>query len=191
MWLTQSNRKLRNQRFLSEKNGCSFHQLQLAFSQVRLLVFLFNFYLSLKPIDLDPTKLKARQFSRGTAPASTSKNDTSLWTETPAERQQRLADEVSGKKRRVTDAPVDEDEDAKAKKRRRKAEEGLIRRGVEEHTVCFYHIACQMNYIDFLTSSVNNAVQLWLTNMLLSLKSQKLKYLASGTTLATWVSVAD
>jgi hypothetical protein len=84
--------------------------------------------------NLDPTKLKGRQFSRGTAPASTSKNDASLWTETPAERQQRLADEVSGKKRRVTDAPVDEDEDTKAKKRRRKAEEELIRRGVEEHT---------------------------------------------------------
>lgn len=110
---------------------------------------LFNFHPSLMSTDLDTTKLKARQFSRGTASASTSKNDASLWTETPAERQQRLADEVSGKKRRVTDAPVDENEDAKAKKRRRKAEEELIRRGVEEHTVCFYHIACQINYIDF------------------------------------------
>lgn len=99
--------------------------------------------------DLDTTKLKARQFSRGTASASTSKNDSSLWTETPAERQQRLADEVSGKKRRVTDAPVDENEDAKAKKRRRKAEEEFIRHGVEEHTVCFYYITCQINYIDF------------------------------------------
>ncbi|KAF9481238.1 hypothetical protein BDN70DRAFT_876550 [Pholiota conissans] len=84
--------------------------------------------------NLDPTKLKARQFSRGTAPTVNSKNDMSLWTETPAERQQRLADEVSGKKRRVTDAPVDEDMDEKARKRRRKEEEEAIRRGVEEHT---------------------------------------------------------
>ncbi|KDR68786.1 hypothetical protein GALMADRAFT_78060 [Galerina marginata CBS 339.88] len=84
--------------------------------------------------NLDTTKLKARQFSRGTSAPSNSKNDTSLWTETPAERQQRLADEVLGKKRRVTDAPVDEDEDAKGKKRRRKQEEEVIRRGVDEHT---------------------------------------------------------
>ena len=46
-------------------------------------------------IDLDPTKLKARQFSRGSGPVNNkSKKDNSLWTETPAERQQRLADEV-------------------------------------------------------------------------------------------------
>ncbi|KAF8972499.1 hypothetical protein BDZ97DRAFT_1781324 [Flammula alnicola] len=84
--------------------------------------------------NLDPTKLKARQFSRGTPSAVNSKKDTSLWTETPAERQQRLADEVSGKKRRVTDAPVDEDADEKARKKRRKEEEETIRKGVEEHT---------------------------------------------------------
>jgi len=63
-----------------------------------------------------------------------SKNDMSLWTETPAERQQRLADEVSGKKRRVADAPVAEDMDEKARKKRRKEEEETIRKGVEEHT---------------------------------------------------------
>lgn len=64
-----------------------------------------------------------------------SKKDMSLWTETPAERQQRLADEVSGKKRRVADAPVVEDMDEKARKKRRKEEEETIRKGVEEHTV--------------------------------------------------------
>lgn len=85
-------------------------------------------------IDLDPTKLKARQFSRAAGPVS-SKTDNSLWTETPAERQQRLADEVSGKKRRVTDAPIDE-ETAGANKRRKQDEE-RIKRGVEEYTVRF------------------------------------------------------
>ncbi|KAH9487320.1 GPALPP motifs-containing protein 1 [Psilocybe cubensis] len=84
--------------------------------------------------NLDTTKLKARQFSRGTGAETSSSHDNSLWTETPAERQQRLADEVSGKKRRVTDAPVDEAEEIKARKRQRKAEEEAIRRGVEEHT---------------------------------------------------------
>jgi len=82
---------------------------------------------------LDPTKLKARQFSRSTAPAS-NKQDNSLWTETPAERQQRLADEVSGKKRRAADAPVEDDGDDK---KRRKMEEEAIRQGVDDYTVSF------------------------------------------------------
>ncbi|EDR00705.1 uncharacterized protein LACBIDRAFT_295733 [Laccaria bicolor S238N-H82] len=81
---------------------------------------------------LDPTKLKGRQFSRSTAPAS-GKPDNSLWTETPAERQQRLADEVSGKKRRAVETqPVDDDPDGLKKRRRR--DEELIRKGVEDHT---------------------------------------------------------
>ncbi|KAF9042216.1 hypothetical protein BJ165DRAFT_1486240 [Panaeolus papilionaceus] len=83
--------------------------------------------------NLDPTKLKkSRQFSRSANPPPAGNKDMSLWTETPAERQQRLADEVSGKKRRVTDAPAD-DEEASAK-RRRKQEEAFIRKGVEEYT---------------------------------------------------------
>ena len=81
-------------------------------------------------IALDPTKLKARQFARSAAPAK--KVDNSLWTETPAERQQRIADEVSGKKRRAANAP-DEEPDPDAIKRRRRDEE--IRREVEAHTV--------------------------------------------------------
>ncbi|KAF7969746.1 hypothetical protein HWV62_26110 [Athelia sp. TMB] len=79
---------------------------------------------------LDPTKLKARQFARSAAPAK--KVDNSLWTETPAERQQRLADEVSGRKRRAANAPAAEEEDGDAIKRRKLDAE--IRRGVEEHT---------------------------------------------------------
>ncbi|KAF9466931.1 hypothetical protein BDZ94DRAFT_1250113 [Collybia nuda] len=80
--------------------------------------------------NLDPTKLKARQFSRSAAPAQKN-TDNSLWTETPAERQQRLADEVSGKKRRAVDAKPEE-EPAKGKKRR--TDEEVIRRGVDEYT---------------------------------------------------------
>ncbi|KAF9229780.1 hypothetical protein BS17DRAFT_723955 [Gyrodon lividus] len=78
---------------------------------------------------LDPTKLKPRQFGRSSAPARDS--DSSLWTETPAERQQRLADEVSGRKRRAVNAEPEEDPDEAKKRRRRDAE---IRKGVEEHT---------------------------------------------------------
>ena len=78
--------------------------------------------------------MKARQFSRGSGPVgNNSKSDNSLWTETPAERQQRLADEVSGKKRRVTDAPVDEDTTGANK--RRKQDEERIKKNVDEYTV--------------------------------------------------------
>ena len=64
--------------------------------------------------------------------------DTSLWTETPAERQQRLADEVSGKRRRAVNADpdaLDEGKQLEFKKRRKYDEE--VRRGVEEYTVSF------------------------------------------------------
>ncbi|KAI6096582.1 hypothetical protein EDD16DRAFT_644967 [Pisolithus croceorrhizus] len=78
---------------------------------------------------LDPTKLKARQFGRSSGPGRDA--DSSLWTETPAERLQRLSDEVSGRKRKAVNAEPEEDpEDAKKKKKR----DEVIRRGVDEHT---------------------------------------------------------
>jgi len=81
---------------------------------------------------IDPTKLnRPRQFARSAAPSRNT--DTSLWTETPAERQQRIADEVAGKRRRVTDVDaVSPEEEREIRKRRRHEEE--VRRGVEEHT---------------------------------------------------------
>ncbi|KAF8907695.1 hypothetical protein CPB84DRAFT_1744596 [Gymnopilus junonius] len=96
--------------------------------------------------NLDPTKLKARQFSTSTSASTTSSTDNSLWTETPQERQQRLADEVSGKKRRVTDtSTTQEDEDEKVRKKRRKQEEEAIRRGVEQHTASSFNPFCSSN----------------------------------------------
>lgn len=80
---------------------------------------------------IDPTKLtKGRQFARTAQPSRDA--DNSLWTETPAQRQQRIADEVAGKRRRATDVSAVE-EDADARKRRKYEEE--VRKGVEEHTV--------------------------------------------------------
>ncbi|KAI0307455.1 hypothetical protein B0F90DRAFT_1621668 [Multifurca ochricompacta] len=83
---------------------------------------------------LDPTKLnKPRQFSRSTAPAKIV--DNTLWTETPAEKQQRLADEVMGRKRRVENADPDaiqDDIDEEAHKRRRR--EAELQRQVDEYT---------------------------------------------------------
>lgn len=86
---------------------------------------------------LDPTKLnKPRQFSRSTATPKTV--DNTLWTETPEERQQRLADEVMGKKRRVENADLDQEGDEEeagaadgAKRRKREAE---LQRQVDEYT---------------------------------------------------------
>jgi Protein of unknown function (DUF3752) len=91
----------------------------------------FSRHMSYRITDLDPSRLtKARQFSRSSAPLKQA--DNSLWTETPAERQQRLADEVSGKKRRAVNAePVEEAEDGKKKRRMDES----IRRGVDEYTV--------------------------------------------------------
>jgi len=72
---------------------------------------------------LDPTKLKARQFSRKTEDKV---KDQTLWTETPAERQQRLADEVSGKRKRAeasAGGPQIVEESLEDRKRRRRDKE--------------------------------------------------------------------
>lgn len=91
---------------------------------------------------IDTTKLnKPRQFARSAAPARDV--DNSLWTETPAERQQRLADEVAGKRRRAVNADPDagdEEKEAEIRKRRKRDED--IRRGVEEHTVGQLFLLC-------------------------------------------------
>lgn len=62
--------------------------------------------------------------------------DNTLWTETPAERQQRLADEVMGKKRRVENADPDLlEEDAGEDAHKRRKREAALQRQVEEFTV--------------------------------------------------------
>ncbi|KAE9404367.1 hypothetical protein BT96DRAFT_916930 [Gymnopus androsaceus JB14] len=71
----------------------------------------------------DPPKLtKPRQFARSTpASSSNSKSSSSagnLWTETSAERQQRLADEVMGKKRPATRVAADLEDDTETKRRK-------------------------------------------------------------------------
>ncbi|KAI9445572.1 hypothetical protein H4582DRAFT_2071210 [Lactarius indigo] len=83
---------------------------------------------------LDPTKLnKPRQFSRSTAPARVV--DNTLWTETPVERQQRLADEVMGKKRRVENADLaDLDPQAEEDANKRRKRDAELQRQVEEFT---------------------------------------------------------
>lgn len=83
---------------------------------------------------IDPTRLtKGRKFAPTTNPHAGS-TDTSLWTETPAERQQRLADELSGKKRRKENSEVPDDSSRSAlEARKRQKTEGEIQRAVAEH----------------------------------------------------------
>ena len=80
----------------------------------------------------DPTKLKARQFSRGGSTASRSAPN-NLWTETPQERQQRIADEVAGKKRRAANAEEDVRDDRDVQRKRQRDVE--LRKVVDDHNV--------------------------------------------------------
>ncbi|KZV77439.1 hypothetical protein PENSPDRAFT_645094 [Peniophora sp. CONT] len=83
--------------------------------------------------NIDPTKMrKARQFSRSTAPPK--KIDNTLWTETPAERQQRLTDEVMGKRRRMENAEDDGGGENSAEARKRRKREAELSRQVEDYT---------------------------------------------------------
>lgn len=81
---------------------------------------------------LDPTRIKNRQFSRATGREAVSK-DTTLWTETPAERQKRLEEELSGKRKRVTSGINEEEEEALRKRRRMQEDLG---REIDAHNVC-------------------------------------------------------
>ncbi|KAF8525256.1 hypothetical protein BU17DRAFT_42171 [Hysterangium stoloniferum] len=72
---------------------------------------------------LDPTKLKARQFSRSARPSQAASADNSLWTETPAERQARIKDEVDGKRRRATEVADEDADDRNAERKRMKYDE--------------------------------------------------------------------
>ncbi|GAA6046964.1 hypothetical protein JCM3770_003453 [Rhodotorula araucariae] len=68
---------------------------------------------------IDTTKLKSRGFATGKAAQSAANKagPSNLWTETPAERQQRLEDEALGRKRRAENAPVEEEGDDARRKR--------------------------------------------------------------------------
>ncbi|GAA5961917.1 hypothetical protein JCM8115_001609 [Rhodotorula mucilaginosa] len=72
---------------------------------------------------MDTTKLKSRGFATGKAAQRASGSDSSsgvnLWTETPAERQERLRDEMLGKKRKAENAPAEEETDEARRKRLR------------------------------------------------------------------------
>jgi len=96
-----------------------------------------------KELDLqasvDPTKIKARGFKQTSKPhASSSGGSTtatrtagSLWTETPDERRQRLADEAVGKRRRAEEPGLDEHALLDLSKRAKR--DALMRHQVDLH----------------------------------------------------------
>ncbi|GAA5859381.1 hypothetical protein JCM1840_004589 [Sporobolomyces johnsonii] len=93
---------------------------------------------------MDPTKLKSRTFQTNPkAAASSSKSGKpsgpNLWTETPAERQQRLEDEALGRKRKAEQGlggnggGADDDEDESDEVRRKRRRDAQLKAEVERH----------------------------------------------------------
>lgn len=82
---------------------------------------------------MDPTKLKSRSFASSTKTAEKEQNSSgvNLWTETPQERKQRLADEVMGRKRKAADGGEDETDE----QRRKRERDQRLREEVEKHNV--------------------------------------------------------
>ena len=86
---------------------------------------------------MDTTKLKSRTFQQSTKVATGPKpSGPNLWTETPAERQQRMQDELMGVKRKVENAsgPTEDESDEKRRKRER---DYHLKEEVERHNVRF------------------------------------------------------
>lgn len=82
---------------------------------------------------VDPTKIRARKFRTGKdAKAPKSGGNMTLWTETPAEKQQRVQDEVLGLKKPATE------ETAQDKPRVSSLEAEETARRIKEYNVCFW-----------------------------------------------------
>jgi hypothetical protein len=86
---------------------------------------------------LDPKKLRQakKAFSAATATDRDHAIDNTLWTETPVERQKRLAEEASGKRKRKANAEAELSKEEVAEKRRRREADEEMRRRLDEHTV--------------------------------------------------------
>lgn len=90
---------------------------------------------------MDPTKLKSRSFasSTKTAEKAGASSGVNLWTETPQERQQRLEDEMMGRKRKAVvgagGGGGPELEDESDEKRRKRERDQRLKDEVERHNV--------------------------------------------------------
>lgn len=100
----------------------------------------FDFWFKKTVLSSDTTKLKSRTFTQsGSTPQSTRKdpNAVNLWTETPQERQERLQDELLGRKGKAEISAagggrkVEEGDD----ERRKRERDWVLREEVERHNV--------------------------------------------------------
>lgn len=81
---------------------------------------------------VDPTKLRNRKFNTGMgarAPAAKSSGDSTLWTETPDQKRQRLADEVMGVRKPATE------DTSTVSTTRDKAKDGATTKRIQEYNV--------------------------------------------------------
>lgn len=81
---------------------------------------------------VDPTKLRNRKFNTGRgakAPAQKSSGDNALWTETPEQKRQRLADELMGVRKPAAEGPPTSQADQNS------AEYQAVSRRVQEYYV--------------------------------------------------------
>ena len=95
----------------------------------------------------DPLRKRPTTFSRSNKDVEI---DTTAWTETPADKAKRLADEAAGIRKKKGGAVYNaEEEEARLRKRARDEE---IRRGVDKHTVSLArwshprHFSCSAHY---------------------------------------------
>lgn len=141
-------RKQKNPKLWNGKSGCLSPQALATYSGVGPPPDVSLICTDLIIIDVDTTKLKARQFARTSG--SVNKGNNSLWTETPVERQKRIADEVAGKKRRAIDVANEEAlgvGSSSGKRSKREAES--IKKGVDEYTVCLSRTNLSISYVFF------------------------------------------
>ena len=135
------SRMQRNRRPPSATSGCWCLPRSQICSNVRPIGIMFSQFRVFMPVQIetaiDPTRMnKPRKFAPTTNPNAGS-TDTTLWTETPAERQQRMADELAGKKRRKenSDIPDDHGRGVPESLKRQKID-NEIQKAVADHNVC-------------------------------------------------------
>lgn len=81
---------------------------------------------------VDPTKLRNRKFNTGMgakAPAAKSSGDHTLWTETPEQKRQRLADELMGVRKPAAEAAP------RSEANQNSAEDQVTARRIQEYNV--------------------------------------------------------
>lgn len=164
---------LQNLKKRSAMNGCSpLHLLQI-FSAVSPYIA----YISFQYVEsehaitelADPLKMKARQFSASSVGSRSAPSN--LWTETPQERMQRIADEVNGVKRRAVNATEEDKEDKRVAKRRKRAEEE-VRAAVDNYNVRLLCSSSLDLHADFTPGHLeNNAKQDTSRNALIKTES--------------------